>query len=151
MAGLEGSGARPPFDDGGKGKGGILIVDDNPDVTEMFGELLRIEGYRVAPVNDSAAALEAELPFRPDVILVDARMPRMDGFELTRRLRNRFREGVRIVMLTGLAGRDNEARAESAGADEFLSKPVSGEALFSCVERHLRALRAGRGEGLPAG
>jgi len=47
MSGLGGSGERPPFDDEDKGKGGVLIVDDNMVVTDLFGEVLRIEGYRV--------------------------------------------------------------------------------------------------------
>ena len=146
MAEPRDSGESPPFADGDKGKGGVLIVDDKMEVTELFSEVLRFEGYRVASVNDSAGALEVELPFRPDVILVDAKMPGMDGFELIRRLRNRFREGVRLVMLTGPAGPagpDHERRAVSAGADEFISKPVPMETLLSCVQRQLQALRAG--------
>ena len=102
-------------------------------------------------MNDSTTALEAELPFQPDVILVDVKMPRMDGFELIRRLRDRYREGVRIVMLTGLAGPDNEARAEAEAADEFLSKPVLLEGLLSCVERQFGAFRAGNVQNSPAG
>ena len=153
MVKLGGSGARPPFDDRDKGKGGILIVDDSTDATDLFGEILRKEGYRVAAVLDPAAALEGKLPFEPDVILVDAKMPRMDGFELIRWLRDRFRgRAVRVVMLTGLAGREfEEEEKAAAGADEFLSKPVPREALLSCVERQFRALRAGSAKNCPAG
>ncbi len=134
-----------------RGRGGVLIVDDDPVAIELSGKFLRNGGYRVAAVLESAAALEGKLPFRPDVILVDAKMPRMDGFELIRRLRGRFRKRVRIVMLTGYAGREFEVKAEAAGADEFLSKPVPREALLSCVERQLRALRPGSAKKSPAG
>ena len=134
-----------------RGRGGVLIVDDDPVAIELFGKFLRNGGYRVAAVLESAAALEGKLPFQPDVILVDAKMPRMDGFELIRWLRDRFRgRAVRVVMLTGLAGREFEEKA-AAGADEFLSKPVPREALLSCVERQLRALRPGSAKNSPAG
>jgi DNA-binding response OmpR family regulator len=112
----------------------ILVVDDEPPILELVRYTLEDEQIRVLEASDGAQALEAALAARPDLILLDVQMPRLDGLEVCRRLRaDPTLAGTRIVMLTA-AGQDAErARGLAAGADEYLTKPFSPLALFTLV------------------
>jgi two-component system phosphate regulon response regulator PhoB len=112
----------------------ILVVDDEPPILELVRYTLEDEQIRVLEASDGAQALETALAARPDLILLDVQMPRLDGLEVCRRLRaNASLAGTRIVMLTA-AGQDaDRARGLAAGADEYLTKPFSPLALFTLV------------------
>ena len=112
----------------------ILVVDDEPPILELVRYTLEDEQIRVLEASDGAQALEAALAARPDLILLDVQMPRLDGLEVCRRLRaDASLAGTRIVMLTA-AGQDaDRARGLAAGADEYLTKPFSPLALFTLV------------------
>jgi len=112
----------------------ILVVDDEPPILELVRYTLEDEQIRVLEASDGAQALETALAVRPDLILLDVQMPRLDGLEVCRRLRaNASLAGTRIVMLTA-AGQDaDRARGLAAGADEYLTKPFSPLALFTLV------------------
>lgn len=112
----------------------ILVVDDEPPILELVRYTLEDEQIRVLEASDGAQALEAALAARPDLILLDVQMPRLDGLEVCRRLRaDPSLAGTRIVMLTA-AGQDaDRARGLAAGADEYLTKPFSPLALFTLV------------------
>jgi len=112
----------------------ILVVDDEAPILELVRFTLEGEQIRVLEASDGAQALETALAARPDLILLDVQMPRLDGLEVCRRLRaNASLAGTRIVMLTA-AGQDaDRARGLAAGADEYLTKPFSPLALFTLV------------------
>ena len=112
----------------------ILVVDDEPPILELVRYTLEDEQIRVLEASDGAQALETALAARPDLILLDVQMPRLDGLEVCRRLRaDASLAGTRIVMLTA-AGQDaDRARGLAAGADEYLTKPFSPLALFTLV------------------
>ena len=112
----------------------ILVVDDEPPILELVRFTLEDEQIRVLEASDGAQALETALAVRPDLILLDVQMPRLDGLEVCRRLRaDASLAGTRIVMLTA-AGQDaDRARGLAAGADEYLTKPFSPLALFTLV------------------
>ncbi len=112
----------------------ILVVDDEAPILELVRFTLEDEQIRVLEASDGAQALETALAARPDLILLDVQMPRLDGLEVCRRLRaNASLAGTRIVMLTA-AGQDaDRARGLAAGADEYLTKPFSPLALFTLV------------------
>jgi DNA-binding response OmpR family regulator len=112
----------------------ILVVDDEPPILELVRYTLEDEQIRVLEAADGLQALEAALAARPDLILLDVQMPRLDGLEVCRRLRaDPSLAGTRIVMLTA-AGQDaDRARGLAAGADEYLTKPFSPLALFTLV------------------
>jgi two-component system phosphate regulon response regulator PhoB len=112
----------------------ILVVDDEPPILELVRYTLEDERIRVLEASDGAQALETALAARPDLILLDVQMPRLDGLEVCRRLRaDASLAGTRIVMLTA-AGQDaDRARGLAAGADEYLTKPFSPLALFTLV------------------
>jgi DNA-binding response OmpR family regulator len=112
----------------------ILVVDDEPPILELVRFTLEDEQIRVLEAGDGLQALETALAARPDLILLDVQMPRLDGLEVCRRLRaDASLAGTRIVMLTA-AGQDaDRARGLAAGADEYLTKPFSPLALFTLV------------------
>ena len=107
----------------------ILVVDDEPPILELVRFTLEDEQIRVLEADDGVKALETARSARPDLILLDVQMPRLDGLEVCRR----SLAGTRIVMLTA-AGQDaDRARGIAAGADEYLTKPFSPLALFTLV------------------
>jgi DNA-binding response OmpR family regulator len=116
----------------------ILVVDDEPPILELVRFTLEDEQIRVLEAGDGLQALETALAARPDLILLDVQMPRLDGLEVCRRLRaDASLAGTRIVMLTA-AGQDaDRARGLAAGADEYLTKPFSPLALFTLVRSFL--------------
>ena len=112
----------------------ILVVDDEPPILELVRYTLEDEQIRVLEAADGVQALEVAHAARPDLILLDVQMPRLDGLEVCRRLRaDTALGGTRIVMLTA-AGQDaDRARGVAAGADDYLTKPFSPLALFTLV------------------
>lgn len=102
----------------------ILIVDDDAIGREMLAALLAPQGYRLIFATDGAEALAKAASLLPDLILLDAMMPKIDGFEVCYRLRTdpMLRE-VPVIMLTALDNRESRLQAIEAGADDFISKP----------------------------
>ncbi len=94
-----------------KGSGMILVVDDDPAVRSSLAKLLRFRGYEVATEENAAGVLEAVRLLRPDVILLDVKLPDLDGFEVCRRLRaDPETRLVPIVLVTGLSEVDDRVR-----------------------------------------
>ncbi|MEK6709465.1 MAG: response regulator [Nitrospinota bacterium] len=134
----------PPQDGAGPPRGRILLVDDNPLTIRMLGEFLDRQGFHVSMFTDPLEALHADLPFRPEVVILDAMMPTLSGFEFAGMLKRALGAGIRVVMLTALGRDEDRALALAAGADDYLTKPVQPGELLQAVGRHLRAARAGR-------
>lgn len=112
----------------------ILVVDDEPPILELVRYTLEDEQIRVLEAADGVQALEVAHASRPDLILLDVQMPRLDGLEVCRRLRaDTALDGTRIVMLTAAGQEADRARGLAAGADEYLTKPFSPLALFTLV------------------
>jgi PAS domain S-box-containing protein len=104
----------------------ILVVDDNRDAADSLGELLRIAGHETRVCHDGHHALVMAEAFRPDVVLLDIGMPRIDGHEVTRRLRSQpWGRHMQIVALSGFGRPDDRQRSVDAGCDQHLTKPVS--------------------------
>ncbi len=104
----------------------ILVVDDNVDAAEMLATLLELDGHRVLTVHDGKAALAAAQRHDPDVILLDIGLPKLNGYEVARRLRtNRAFRRTTIVAMTGF-GQERDCRQSlDAGCDAHLTKPVA--------------------------
>jgi CheY-like chemotaxis protein len=104
----------------------ILVVDDNRDSAESMGEMLRLFGNEVALAHDGVEAIERAGAFRPEVILMDVGMPRLNGYDATRRLRELpWGKDVAIVALTGWGQDGDRSKSKEAGCDGHLVKPVS--------------------------
>lgn len=116
----------------------ILVVDDNPLNLKMTRLLLVGEGYEVRTASDSQEALAVLAVFRPHLILMDIRMPGMDGLELTRRLRaDPATQDVIIVALTANAMRGDEESAREAGCNGYIAKPIDTRSLPQFLRRYL--------------
>jgi two-component system, cell cycle response regulator DivK len=122
----------------------VLVVEDYQDAREMYAAYLQFSGYRVAEATDGFEAIEKSIQLLPDIILMDLALPKMDGWEATRRLKSDERtRDIPIVALTGhaLAGFAEGARV--AGCDAFVTKPCLPDALVAEIQRML-AGREGR-------
>jgi CheY-like chemotaxis protein len=114
----------------------VLIADDEPHVLELVRITLEDERVQVTEAQDGETALALAHALRPDVILLDVEMPRLDGLEVCRRLRmDPAFADTSIVMLTAAAQRQDVERGLAAGADEYLTKPFSPIRLLSLLER----------------
>jgi two-component system, OmpR family, response regulator len=104
----------------------ILIVDDFPQMAQAVAETLRDLGYMVQTAKGGAEGLEIAKRFRPQLILLDIEMPKLNGYEVTRRIR-RYTWGKRIVIIafTALTSHEDRQRSLSAGCDDILVKPAA--------------------------
>ncbi|HEX9952941.1 MAG TPA: response regulator transcription factor [Rubricoccaceae bacterium] len=117
----------------------ILIVDDEPDLVELVEYALAAEGFRVLTARDGAEGLAIAEAERPDLVVLDIMMPRLNGVELTERLRESSHLRLTpILMLTARTGEGDEIAGLEAGADDYLPKPVSTRRLISRIRALLR-------------
>ena len=115
----------------------VLVVDDAADMREMYGSYLGFRGFGVFTAPDGDAAVETALAQRPDVIVMDLAMPRLNGISAVHRLKQHPRtRNIPVIILTGYAFRAIQQGALEAGADVFLTKPCLPEDL----ERHVSGL-----------
>lgn len=115
----------------------ILIVEDVELNRDLLVQLLE-EDYRLLLAEDGQAALEQAARARPDLILMDLSLPRVDGWEVTRRLKaDAELSRIPVIVLSARAMRGDEERARASGCDDFLSKPIDETALFRKLEEHL--------------
>ena len=128
----------PPRRAQGRLSADILVVDDNPDAADTLALLLRLWGYRVRVALDGPAALVAVTDHPPDLVLLDIGMPRMDGYEVLRRIRQaNDGDGPLVVALTGY-GQESDPRALTAGFHAYLLKPVDIEVLHDLLKNCLK-------------
>ena len=114
----------------------ILAVDDEPHVLEALSTILEARGYEVRCVPNGAMALDEIAAERPDVVLLDLAMQRMDGIEVCRRIRSYSR--VPILVLSALSDEPRKVRALDAGADDYVTKPFGVEELLARVRAAIR-------------
>ena len=115
----------------------VLVVDDSITVRRVTQRLLQREGYRVALAADGLQALERLAEERPAVVLSDIEMPRMDGFDLARNIRNDARlKDLPIVMITSRIAEKHREHAKELGVNHYLGKPYSEEELLSLVKHY---------------
>jgi CheY-like chemotaxis protein len=118
----------------------ILIVDDNALNAKLTKLLLRQHGYEVQTAADAEQALELLKTFVPRLILMDLQLPGMDGFELTRRLKNDPGTcDIVVVALTAYAMKGDERRALESGCDGYIAKPIDTRTLPQRVSHYLGA------------
>lgn len=120
-------------------KNRVLVVDDETDILEMLDYNLSKEGYEVFTASDGLAAIEAAKEHLPQLILLDVMMPKIDGIETCRRIReiSKLKE-VYIIFLTAREEEFTEIAAFEAGANDFLSKPIKPRALISRLAAYFR-------------
>lgn len=117
----------------------ILVVDDEQDIIELLEYNLTKEGYDVRTANNGIKAIEEAKDFLPQLILMDIMMPKMDGVEACRKIREipKLKESY-VIFLTARSEEFSEIAAFEAGADDFITKPIKPRALISRVSAFFR-------------
>jgi CheY-like chemotaxis protein len=114
----------------------ILLVEDNVQNRYLMTFLLERSGYSVTVAEDGQEALDSLAAETPDIILMDMQLPRMDGYEATRRIKSDERlKGIPLVALTAHSMKGDRAKAVEAGCDEYVTKPVDADGLVALIER----------------
>ena len=125
-----------------KNSGKVVVIDDVEENLELISGVLDRDGYSVVGAHDGAEGLDLVLQERPDLVLTDVVMPRMNGFELCRRLKDdRETRLIPVVLVTGLAERADRIEGINAGADDFLTKPFDAHELKARVRSLVRLKR----------
>ncbi len=119
-----------------KMKARVLVVEDDQSARVALEKLLRGAGYAVDTAEDGVAALERAAEAPPDVVVTDLKMPRMDGMELLKQLRERDRE-LPVIVATSLQDLSSGVAAMRAGAEDYLAKPIDFDGLMVAIERAL--------------
>jgi DNA-binding response OmpR family regulator len=118
----------------------VLVADDDPDILALVRFRLEREGYDIVSASDGQTALELALDRAPDVAVLDVMMPRLDGYELTRRLREHEpTKGMPIILLTARVGESDVQHGLEMGADDYVTKPFSPQVLRERVRAALGA------------
>jgi PAS domain S-box-containing protein len=131
--------ARAPAGGGplpGGRKWRILVVDDNRDSADSLALMLEMMGHETRTAYDGPEAVEAAAAYRPDVVLLDIGLPRMNGYEVARHLRQQpWGKGLALVALTGWGQDEDKRRALDAGFDQHVTKPVGADGLEQVLAR----------------
>jgi two-component system cell cycle response regulator DivK len=116
----------------------ILIVEDTEDNLRIARDLLSSAGYDLLEAMDGAAGVTMAALHHPDLILMDIQLPKLDGYEATRRIRaNPELRDVPIIAITSYALSGDDVKAKAAGCDAYIAKPYSPRALLAEVRRFL--------------
>ncbi len=117
----------------------ILLVEDDTSLSAVYRSRLELEGFDISEVHNGEDALSAAIDYKPDLILLDAMMPKISGFDVLDILRNTPETGnIRVIMLTALSQPKDKERAETLGVDEYLvkSQVVIGD-VVERIKHHL--------------
>jgi DNA-binding response OmpR family regulator len=113
----------------------ILVIDDEPEITDIIETFLENTGYEVRSENSSVIGIERAKTFVPDLILLDIMMPFMDGYEVCKELKKSVETSkIPVIFLTGKDARSDEGKSFEAGGDMFIKKPFSCERLLEIVK-----------------
>ena len=118
----------------------ILVVDDEQPIIDILVYNLEKEGYNVIEANDGITAVDVALEKRPDLILLDIMLPKLDGLSVCKRIKNSL--NVPILMLTAKDGEIDKILGLELGADDYITKPFSVRELVARVKANLRKVDA---------
>jgi two-component system response regulator ResD len=121
----------------------VLVVDDEPIVLEVLSRYLTRDGFGVDTASDGEAALEAFEGAHPDLLLLDLMLPKLDGIEVLRRVRQRA--GTAVIMLTARGAETDRVMGLELGADDYITKPFSPREVVARVRAVLRRIAPGAG------
>ena len=117
----------------------ILVVDDNQDGRELVVKILKNRGYQIIEAVDGEEALEKASVECPDLILLDISIPKLDGYEVTRRLKSQVKfKDTPIIALTAHAMKGDREKALEAGCDGYISKPIDIHELPDQIKSYLK-------------
>lgn len=126
----------------------ILLVDDEEDILEFLSYNLKKEGFRIDTANNGISALKKLEKSKPDLIILDVMMPEMDGIEVCEKIREQENfDDVLILFLTARSEEYSELAGFSAGADDYITKPIKPKLLVSRVNAILKRKRKKKNDG----
>ncbi|MCW5842007.1 MAG: response regulator transcription factor [Caldilinea sp.] len=118
----------------------ILLVDDDPVLSELVSYILKAEGYNAVVANDGEDGLRKFQSSNPDLVVLDVTMPEMDGFEVCQRIRRT--SSVPVIMLTAQGAEDSIVKGLDMGADDYVTKPFQLKPFMARVRANLRRANA---------
>ena len=117
----------------------ILVVEDDEDNRKIVSKILSLEGYEIGEAVDGKEGLDKAQSWKPDLILMDLALPKMDGWEATRQIKaNPELKDIPVIALTAFAMRGDEEQARAAGCDDYLPKPARPAEIREVVRKHLK-------------
>jgi DNA-binding response OmpR family regulator len=118
----------------------VLVIDDNPTIVELIKYAVNLQGaYEVSVAYDGVQGLEIIYVEKPDCVIIDVKMPRMDGYQLVRCLRgDEHTADIPLIILSALARAEDQMTGMLSGVDEYLTKPFKPSALNAAIERVMR-------------
>jgi DNA-binding response OmpR family regulator len=119
-------------------RGSVLVVDDEPTIAEVVARYLERAGYRARIAADGVQALESATSHRPDLVVLDLMLPRIDGLEVMRRLREQGTDRIAVILLTAKGEESDRVIGLRLGADDYVVKPFSPAELVARVDAVLR-------------
>lgn len=120
----------------------ILVVDDEQSILLAIRTLMELEGFEVQIAADGQTGLEQYRSFRPDLVLVDVMMPKLNGYEMVRQIRTDPTSlDTRIIYLTAKGMENNRREGYSTGADDYIVKPYAMEELLEVVHSNLSSIK----------
>src|SRR5437588_10412474 len=124
----------------------VLVIDDNPTIVELIKYAVNLQGtYDVIVAYDGAQGLEQVYAHQPDCVIIDVKMPRMDGYQLVRCLRGDVRTAdTPLIILSAMTREEDQKIGLLSGVDEYLTKPFKPSALNAAIERVLSLTPAER-------
>jgi len=124
----------------------VLVVDDNPTIVELIKYAVNLQGaYNVVVAYDGVQGLESVYAERPDCVIIDVKMPRMDGYQLARCLRGDARTAeIPLIILSAMTREEDQVTGLLSGVDEYLTKPFKPGALNAAIQRVLHLTPAER-------
>jgi len=124
----------------------VLVIDDNPTIVELIKYAVNLQGaYDVVVAYDGVQGLERVYAEQPDCVIIDVKMPRLDGYQLARCLRGDPRTlNVPLIILSAMTREQDQITGYLSGVDEYLTKPFKPSALNAAIERVIRLTPADR-------
>ena len=121
----------------------IVVIEDDVSFLDLLRVHLASAGHEVLTAEDAAVGLRAIITEAPELILLDLAVPYLDGFEMLKALRNdAATKGIPVIVLTGRGDDETFAEARRLGASQFLTKPITRDALIRAIDTQLAASRA---------
>lgn len=115
----------------------VLIIDDEPDMCEALSEFLTMKGYRVSIATDGKKALQIARDSKPEAVLLDIKMPGLDGVKVLGELK-RINEKMPVFVITAYGDTKIAEKAFELGVSDYVSKPFEGERIVSLIEKALK-------------
>ena len=117
----------------------ILVVDDEPDTVRLARRLLELAGLEVITAYDGEEALKKVYDERPKLVLLDIKIPKIDGYEVCRRIKSDENlKDIIVIMFTAKVFEKDRKKGIAMGADAYVTKPFSGEELVNMIKEHLK-------------